>query len=164
MKEHFRRFAQYNAWANGRLYDACGMLPEPEYLAERGAFFGSIHGTLNHILVGDRAWMARLEGVASTITSLDEILHRDLASLRGAREQEDGRIIAYVDGLSAARLAEDLHYASVAGDRFVTPVGQVLAHLFNHQTHHRGQVHDLLSQTNVAPPPLDLMYYLREAG
>ncbi len=164
MKEHFRRFAGYNAWANGRLYEACGMLPEPEYMADRPAFFRSIHGTLNHILLGDRAWIGRLEGVASGIKSLDQILCEDFAALRRAREQEDRRIVAYVDGLTADRLAQDVHYAAVGGEQFVTPVGQILAHVFNHQTHHRGQVHDLLSQTDVAPPPLDLMYYLRELG
>jgi len=164
MREHFCRFAGYNAWANGRLYEACGMLPEPAYMADRAAFFGSIHGVLNHILVGDRAWIGRLEGVAPEIKSLDEILYDDLATLRCAREKEDGRIVAYVEGLTGDRLGQDVHYASVAGEQFVTPVGQVLAHVFNHQTHHRGQVHDLLSQTDVAPPPLDLMYYLRELG
>ena len=140
------------------------MLPEAAYLTERQAFFGSIHGTLNHILVGDRIWLARLEGVAPTITSLDGILYENLATLRRAREQEDGRIIDYVDSVSGDQLGRDLHYASVAGEPFVTPIGQVLAHVFNHQTHHRGQVHDMVSQTDVAPPPLDLMFYLREAG
>lgn len=162
MKEHFQTFARYNTWANARLYDACGALSGEDYFAERGAFFGSIHGTLNHIMVGDRAWMGRLEGVASGVKSLDESLFGDFDALRAARADEDGRIVGYVDGLTAEGLGQDLHYKSVAGDPFVTPVHQVLAHVFNHQTHHRGQVHDLLSQTEAAPPPLDLIYYLRE--
>ena len=135
MKEHFQTFAGYNIWANGRVLEACGALSEEDYLAERPAFFGSIHGTLNHILVGDRAWMARLEGVASGVKALDEMLYDDLDSLRAAREQEDARISAYVDGLTEARLEQDVHYKSMVGGAFVNPVGQVLAHLFNHQTH-----------------------------
>ncbi len=163
MQAYFQTFVAYNAWANRRLYDACAGLPESDYAARRPAFFGSIHGTLNHILVGDRAWLGRLEGVSSGIKSLDQILYDNLIALRAAREAEDARIAAFVDGLSAERLGQDLHYTNMAGAEQVTPVVQVMAHLFNHQTHHRGQVHDMLSQTAVAPPSLDLIFYLRDA-
>ncbi len=129
MNEYFQTFGRYNAWANGRLFDACAALSAEAYLAERPAFFGSIHGNLNHILVGDRAWMARLEEVASGIKSLDETLYDNFDALRAAREEEDARIVAFVDSLTAERLGQDLHYKSVAGDPFVTPVRYVLAHL-----------------------------------
>ena len=159
--DHFRTFAAYNRWANARLYDACAALPDAEYRRPRGAFFASIHGTLNHILVADRIWMGRIEGADSGIASLDTILHDDLAALRVAREEEDARIAGMVDGLDAARLAGDLHYANLAGTPQTTPLGQVLAHVFNHQTHHRGQAHDLLHQAAGGAPELDLIYYLR---
>lgn len=159
---HFRTFAGYNAWANKRLYDAAAKLPEAEYLKPRPAFFKSIHGTLNHILVGDRTWLGRLIGREPGILSLDQILYADLAGLRVARQAEDARLIAYVDRLSEAELLGSTSYRNMAGRPFTTPLAQALAHIFNHQTHHRGQVHDLLSQTGVAPPELDLIYYLRE--
>jgi uncharacterized damage-inducible protein DinB len=159
---HFRTFAGYNAWANKRLFDAVARLPEAEYLKPRPAFFRSIHGTLNHILVGDRAWMGRLTGRDAGIRSLDQILYADLAGLRVARQAEDARLIAYVDRLSEAELLGSASYRNMAGKPFTTPITQVLAHIFNHQTHHRGQAHDLLSQTGVAPPELDLIHYLRE--
>jgi len=156
-------FARYNAWANRRLYDACAALPEAEYRAARPSFFGSIHATLNHILVGDRLWLGRIAGRPEQI-ALDAELHGDLAGLRAAREACDGRIVAAMDALDGAALDEVLEYRNSRGEPSRTPLVQVLWHLFNHQTHHRGQVHGLLSQTTVAPPPLDLIYFLREAG
>jgi uncharacterized damage-inducible protein DinB len=161
LSEHFRTFAHYNAWANERLYGACAALPEAEYLKPRPAFFGSLHGVLNHILVGDRIWLSRLEGRDSGIGALDQQLYGDFAGLRVARQAEDQLIIAYVEGLDERELTSSLRYTNMAGERHQDPVRIVLAHMFNHQTHHRGQAHDLLSQTEVAPPPLDLIYFLR---
>ncbi len=161
--EHFRTFARYNAWANGRLYEACATLPEAEYLRPRPAFFGGLHGTLNHILVGDRAWLGRLTGEPSGIAALDQELYPDLPTLRAAREGEDGRLVALVDGYSEADLDAEISYETLTagGDR--RRRRWILAHLFNHQTHHRGQAHGLLTHAGAAPPPLDLIYYLRHA-
>lgn len=166
MADYFRTLARYNAWANHRLYDACGKLSEADYRSARPVYFGSIHGTLNHILVGDRIWMGRIEGVPSGVTALDQILYDDLASLRAAREAEDRRIIGYAAGLADGDLARVLRYRTMAQPQtdMATPLSLVLGHLFNHQTHHRGQAHGLLSQTEVAPPPLDLVFYMREAA
>jgi uncharacterized damage-inducible protein DinB len=163
MRDHFRRFAAYNAWANRRVYDACAALAPGEYHAARPAFFGSIHRTLNHILVGDRLWQARILGESLSLP-LDHELYGDLPSLRAAREAEDARLEATVAGLTPERIAGPLHYANTRGEVFATPLALVLAHVFNHQTHHRGQVHDLLSQTAVAPPPIDLIYFIRQTG
>jgi uncharacterized damage-inducible protein DinB len=161
--DYFRTLARYNAWANRRLFDACLALPEDAYRRSRPAFFGSIHATLNHILVGDRLWMARIEGVDDAgITRLDQILHQDRDALWRARQDEDARIRAYADGLGDAALGGVLAYANTAGRRFETPLPFVLGHLFNHATHHRGQVHDMLTQVPVEPPALDLIYYLRD--
>ncbi|MEE8248255.1 MAG: DinB family protein [Alphaproteobacteria bacterium] len=160
LSEHFRTFAHYNAWANERLYEVCAGLPEAQYLEPRPAFFGSLHGALNHILVADRLWLSRLEGRDSGIGSLDQQLYGDFAGLRVARRAEDGLIIAYVEGLEAGDLTTPIRYTNMAGERHQDPLRLILAHMFNHQTHHRGQAHDLLSQTEVAPPPLDLIYFL----
>jgi uncharacterized damage-inducible protein DinB len=162
--DYFRSFARYNQWANRRLYAACAALPEPEYMKPRASFFGSLHATLNHILVADRIWMGRLVGHDPGIKALDQMLYGDLAGLRVAREAEDAQIIAFVEGLDEPTFNTTLRYKSMAGKAQATPLRWVLAHLFNHQTHHRGQAHGLLSQTAVPPPELDLIYYLREAG
>jgi uncharacterized damage-inducible protein DinB len=159
---YFHRFGRYNAWANRRLYEACAALSPADCRANRPSFFGSIHATLNHILVGDRVWMGRLEGVASGIERLDQILCDEFADLRAAREIEDARILGFVSGLGDDAIAGTLRYRNMAGESHETPLAWVLAHFFNHQTHHRGQVHGMLSGTPVAPPPLDLIYFLRQ--
>jgi uncharacterized damage-inducible protein DinB len=162
MKANFRRMAAYNRWANQRLYEAAGKLSPEEFAAPRSGFFPSLLKTLNHILVGDTVWMGRLDGTGSSIKSLDQILHTEFTVLRTARAAMDERIVAYVEALAPARLEEDLVYRTVAGDPMSTQVAQVLAHFFNHQTHHRGQAHAMLSSTEVAPPSLDLLYFLRD--
>lgn len=161
---HFRLFAGYNAWANERLYGACAKLPERDYFKPRPAFFGSLHGALNHILVADRIWMGRLEGHDSGIAHLDQQLYGDFAGLRVARVAEDALIIGYVEGLNADDVESVVDYTNMAGKRHRDRVKVILAHLFNHQAHHRGQAHGLLSQTEVAPPSLDLIQYLREGA
>ena len=163
MKTHFQRMAAYNRWANERLYEAAGKLPPAEIEAPRSGFFPSILKTLNHILVADTVWMGRLEGTGSPgVTRLDQVLHADFASLRAARIAMDDRIIAFVDSLPPQRLEEDLVYHTMSGDPMRTNVAQVLMHFFNHQSHHRGQAHAMLSSTPVAPPVLDLIYFLRD--
>jgi uncharacterized damage-inducible protein DinB len=160
--DHFQTFARYNAWANDRLYAACAQLSDADFRASRQAFFGSILGTLNHILVGDRAWLGRIDGVPSGITRLDEILFDELAALKRARVAEDERILKLTETLDTESLSRDVEYRTVAGVEHRTPLVWVLSHMFNHQTHHRGQAHALLSQTAVKPPPLDLIFFLRE--
>ena len=159
--EHFRLLARYNRLANVRLYDACAGLSEAELKRERQAFFNSIFGTLNHIMVGDRIWLARFAGEEAPSTGLDAILHDDFAALRAARVEQDARIEAFADGLTAASLAGAIRYVNNEGRELEDPVDLLVAHLFNHQTHHRGQVHDMLSQTAIAPPVLDLHRVLR---
>jgi|SRR5688572_28514514 len=163
MKAHFRRMAAYNRWANARLYEAVGTLSAADIAAPRSGFFPSLLKTLNHLLVGDTVWIVRLEGTGSHgITSLDQILHTDFTALRAARTAMDDRIVAFVDTLAPKRLEEDLVYRTVAGDPMNTQVAQVLAHFFNHQTHHRGQAHTMLSDAKVSLPVLDLIYFLRD--
>lgn len=161
--DHPAVFSRYNRWANSRLYDACASLDQDAYLAERPSFFGSIHRTLNHILVGDLLWLGRLEGRPQTI-ALDAELYGDLAGLRTARHDLDLALIAHCDHLGENWRDGILAYATSRGEPSQTPRVQVYWHLFNHQAHHRGQVHGLLSHAGVAPPPLDLIYFLRAAG
>ncbi len=162
--DRYRTFANYNAWANATLYDAVAALPDTDYRADRKAFFGSLRGTLNHLLVGDRIWMQRMSGVGETYTQLDTILFDDLASLRAARETEDARIIAFTDLLTDQALDEPLVYRTTTGAGFCQPLSTVLDHFFNHQTHHRGQAHVLLSAAGLKPPPLDLLVFQRATG
>lgn len=163
MKEHYAAFARYNAWANRRLYDAAAQLSDADYRADRGAFFKSMHGTLNHLLTADRVWMHRFTGEGPSPTRLDAINHDTLHELRAARAAEDRRIVAYVDGLTEQELAGTIRYRRVSTpDEFVQPLAPALAHFFNHQTHHRGQAHTILCSFGQRDLVLDLLFFQRE--
>lgn len=167
MKSYFVMFAAYNRWANERLYDAVRFLPDADYRAPRGAFFGSLHGTLNHLVVGDRIWMHRFTGTGPYPTQLDAILYDNFPPLERARQQEDERIISYVDGLTNADITTTFSYRTIVNPKDITqPLGPALGHFFNHQTHHRGQAHALVTQIagNAAMPSLDLITFQRETG
>ena len=160
----FKSMARFNTWANSRLYEVCALLSDAEYKRDRKAFFGSIHRTLNHLLVVDQLWRGRIEGWKPSITSLDQQLHAEFEPLRHARVAEDGAIVRMVDGLEPARLLRPVKYTFVDGTLAETPLDMLLMTLFNHQTHHRGQVHTMLSQAGVKPPPLDIIVWHREMG
>jgi uncharacterized damage-inducible protein DinB len=165
MKSHFAMMADYNAWANVRLYRMAGRLPDEQYRRNVGAFFKSLHGTLNHIMCGDLIWMRRLTGAGEHPTHLDAIVFDDFPSLSAARQQEDQRIIAYVASLSDAQLEETWAYRTMNGTPQQQLRREILAHLFNHQTHHRGQAHAILTQLGVREPDgLDLLLMQWERG
>ena len=167
MLGRYRMFAGYNAGCNARLYAAAASVSDPDYRADRGAFFKSLHGTLNHLLVGDRIWMARFTGAGALPKSLDAILYDNFAALRAARVAEDARISRYIAGLSEADLAGTIRYRTfVRPAEIVQELAPALDHFFNHQTHHRGQAHALLSAVigNEATPSFDLIVYQRETG
>ena len=153
---HFRMLGRYNRLANARLYGACSELDDEDRKRDRGAFFGSIHGTLNHILVGDRIWMTRFEGGEAASTDLDAIICEDFDALRDVRAVEDARIEAYTDKLAPESLAGTIAYVNNEGRAFRDPVAVLLTHFFNHQTHHRGQMTAMLSQTEARYPVLDM--------
>ena len=164
MKAHFAALARYNAWANCGLYDAAAKLADADYRADRGAFFKSMHGTLNHLLTADRVWMHRFTGDGPSPTRLDTIWHERLAELRVAREAEDRRIVAYVDSLTGEQLKGTIRYRRVSTpEEFVQALAPALTHFFNHQTHHRGQARSILCSFGHRDLVLDLLAYQRQA-
>jgi uncharacterized damage-inducible protein DinB len=167
MTARYTMFAGYNAWCNERLYDAAAQVSDAEYRADRGAFFRSLHGTLNHLLVGDRIWMQRFTGRGELPKSLDAILYEDFAALRTARQAEDQAISRYVTGLSDDELASTIRYRTFSNPADIEQqLAPALDHFFNHQTHHRGQAHALLGSLigNDRTPSFDLIIYQRESG
>ena len=153
---HFQMLGRYNRLANERLYAACAELDDAARRKDRGAFFRSIHGTLNHNMVGDRIWMARFEGGTVSSAGLDAILHDEFDELRAARVVEDSRIEVFTAELDDARLAGTLAYVSHEGHAFEDPMAVLLPHFFNHQTHHRGQITAMLRKTGCPYPVLDM--------
>lgn len=165
MIEIYRMLARYNAWANTRVYDAAASLSDADYRADHGAFFGSLHRTLNHLIVADRAWMKRFTGVGDPPLALDAVPYDDFASLRAARVAEDARICDWLDGMDDADLSATFTYRSVVNPMDVTqPFAPALSHFFNHQTHHRGQAHTILTRITGDAPSLDLVYFQRQTG
>jgi uncharacterized damage-inducible protein DinB len=167
MVERYRMFADYNAWANERIYDAASKLSDADYRASRGAFFGSLHGTLNHLLVGDQIWMYRFTGSGDAPTKLDAILFENFSDLREARRAEDLRISRYCESLDDKSLSGEFAYRTISKPATITQkLAPALDHFFNHQTHHRGQAHCLLTMIagRDAAPSLDLILFQRETG
>jgi uncharacterized damage-inducible protein DinB len=157
--QHAKTLAAYNLWMNDRIYAASATLSDEQRKRDAGAFFKSIHGTLNHILLGDRVWLGRFTGVAFSFKSLDQELYADFAELRAQRRRTDEEIIAWVDSVSDSQFEGQMSYMSTVNPQLRTyPFWLVVTHWFNHQTHHRGQVTTLLMQNGVDPGVTDLIW------
>ena len=170
----YQALARYNAWMNAKLYDKAAELSEAERRRDAGAFFRSIHGTLNHLLLTDRAWLWRLTGDARIAESrdaagkpiamtgrLDQELYADFEPLRRERVRTDADITAFAAALTPERLDAEITYRTTAGVEQRHALWWAVSHFFNHQTHHRGQVTTLLRQAGVDPGVTDLIALLR---
>ncbi|MES2976356.1 MAG: DinB family protein [Pseudomonadota bacterium] len=168
--------ADYNRWMNARLYDAAATLSDAQIHEDKGAFFGSLFGTLNHIAAADTIWLRRFaqqpafEWMRQAFdafpqpTSLTHQMAGSLAELRAYRDRMDELISTYAASVTQAQLASTLHYANTAGQAQARNLGALVMHLFNHQTHHRGQATTLLSQFGVDVGVTDLLAVIpREA-
>ena len=162
MKQHFMMLAAYNQWANERIYEAADDLDDAEYNRDTGAFFKSMNGTLNHLLVADRVWLKRFTGEGDAPSALDAVIHSDFNKLRGARQAEDKRIVQWVGSLADKAFAGRFTYMTVTDMRTISQrLAPALTHLFNHQTHHRGQAHMILTVLGRPSVTLDLIYFQR---
>jgi uncharacterized damage-inducible protein DinB len=172
--EQYRALARYNRLMNVKLYRLAGTLDDEARKRDRGAFFGSIHGTFNHLLLGDRIWMGRFTGDAERHTSRDgagnpiafrslsQELYPDFAVLSAERAKTDEDILTYVQTLDVEALQRPLAYRTTSGSAQEQVLWWLLTHFFNHQTHHRGQLTTLLKQAGVDPGSTDLIAMLRD--
>ncbi len=160
--DHMRMMAAYNRWQNGSVYSAADGLPDHDRTADQGAFFGSIEATLNHILWADRIWMSRFADYPAPNapdigSSVGETENWD--QLKAERRATDQEIIDWVATVSPDELQGDLSWFSGAAGREVTkPFWLLVTHFFNHQTHHRGQVHAMLTAKGAKPDDTDLPF------
>jgi len=170
-----RLMAEYNGWMNTKVYDAAATLPEAAVALDRGAFFGSILGTLEHLVVGDTLWLKRFsEHPAGTglapirelpaPTSLAQIQFGALSPLRERRAWLDRLIDDWIGGLEEVALDVPLVYRNSRGQLFTRSLGLLLVHFFNHQTHHRGQATTLLAQAGVDVGVTDLLALIPEVS
>ena len=168
-KANFILLSDYNTWMNTKLYDAAATLSPEALAAERGAFFGSILGTLNHLVVSDTIWLKRFaahQATSNTLhgvrelpapTALNQLLFTDFDLLRAHRKWLDATIQAWVAGLTADDLTQTLTYTNTRGEAKAKNLSSLIVHFFNHQTHHRGQVTTLLTQSGVDMGATDLI-------
>jgi uncharacterized damage-inducible protein DinB len=157
--EYCQLLARYNRWMNERMYAAASAMPDDERKRDRGAFFGSIHRTLTHILWGDRMWVGRFTGEACTVAPYGADMFDDFALLAREREATDTRILDWAGKVSSEWLAGTLVYrASSDGRQRELPAWIAAAHLFQHAAHHRGQVTTLMKQAGVDVGVTDLPY------
>jgi len=160
---------RYNRWMNDKLYAASATLSDEARKRDAGAFFKSIHGTFNHLLLADRVWLSRFKGVTvpegfmgpGGIRSLDQELYADFEELRRERALTDDELTEWVSRLGPERLAAPLVFVR-RSQKVESPLWGVVAHVFNHQTHHRGQITALLTQQGCDPGSTDLYAMLRE--
>lgn len=172
--EYICTMADYNRWMNEKVYAAASRLSADELAAERGAFFGSIIGTLNHVMVADLIWLKRFthhptahEALAPLAAvempaALDQLLYHDFSQLQERRAWLDSIIQAWADSLTADDIEHVLEYANTRDDRFRKRFAGLVMHFFNHQTHHRGQVTTLLTQASVDVGETDLRALLAD--
>lgn len=172
--KHIRLLARYNEWMNAKLYQTAARLSAEQLAENRGAFFGSVLGTLNHIMVGDIIWLKRLGTHPAAHPSLepirqraqpatlDQILHHDLGRLSEERRRLDEIIIAWTGELTEADLDHVLEYHNMKGVPMRKLFGSLVLNLFNHQTHHRGQATTLLSQAGLEVGVTDLLALIPE--
>jgi uncharacterized damage-inducible protein DinB len=171
--EYIVLMAEYNAAMNRKVYEAAARLPHAELIADRQAFFGSILGTLNHLLAGDTIWLKRFAAHPANFAALEEmhdvplptggLTHSfgdDLAALLQQRVHRDGVISRWASQIRAEDLLPPLEYRSTKGDLYRKDFGAVISHFFNHQTHHRGQVSTLLTQAGVDVGVTDLLLWV----
>lgn len=175
LADNFRTLAQYNRWINTRLYNCAATMETALLKKDLGAFFGSILGTFNHILVADIIWLQRIAKHPAQLASLEslrthtrpqalnQLLHEDLASLREHRNNIDEALIAFTVELNAELLDSALQYEDMKGNPHRNKLSDLVQHLFNHQTHHRGQATTLFHQCGVDVGATDLLVMLRES-
>jgi uncharacterized damage-inducible protein DinB len=155
--EYCEMMSRYNRWMNERLYTLCAAMPDAERKRDRSAFFGSIHGTLNHLLWGDRMWLGRLIGSPCTYPAFGADMFAEFDVLRRERTETDQALITWAGRVSAESLSSPLEYTSaVDGKTRRLSTAIAVVQMFNHGTHHRGQLTTLLKQAGIDPGPTDL--------
>ena len=160
-KTYFLMLAHYNQWANNKLFSTLIGLTEEQLNQDCKVYFKSLMQTANHVLVGDILWFERIKGVVASTYTLDEILYNQLAQLENARIEHDQSLINFIHEHDEVSFHQTIAYVR-RGQIYTEPLIEILAHLFNHQTHHRGQMHSMIFELTAKSLELDLIFFQRE--
>ena len=159
---YFASLARYHVWATDRLLEAIAALEDDAYRCDAGLFFRSVHGTLNHLLVAENLWYTRFAEGVSPVVKLDAELHADRELLARALREAASRWMPFVTAIAPDRLAGTIAYRTMRGSDVVLPYAPTLGHVFNHGTHHRGQVTAAITRLGAQSPELDWVYLLQQ--
>jgi uncharacterized damage-inducible protein DinB len=159
-----RTLTRYNAWANKLIFDAVAALPAGEATKERPTLFKNMVNTLNHLYVVDLIWQAHLQGREHNIPALKTVLHPELRDLWRAQQEIDGWYVSYGDSLNQVALETQVSFTLIGGNKGAMRRGEIIFHVVNHTSYHRGWVADMFYQVPLQPPFTDLPVYLREQG
>ncbi|PUA17972.1 DinB family protein [Glaciimonas sp. PCH181] len=162
MQRHFELLARYHLWATEKILSHIASISEDDYRRDCGLFFHSIHGTLNHMLVGELHWHARFTNSNPITIPLNAEVEPDRVALASALHTAVARWNDFVDNIAPERFDTQLMYSRANGEKTTTPFAPTLAHVFNHGTHHRGQLSAALTCLGYPVPELDLIYKIRE--
>ena len=160
-KTYFLMLAHYNQWANQKLFSTLIGLTEEQLNQDCKVYFKSLMQTANHVLVGDILWFERINGVVASTYALDEVLYNQLAQLENARIEHDQILINFIHEHDEVSFHQAITYVR-RGQVYTEPLIEILAHVFNHQTHHRGQMHSMIFELTATSLELDLIFFQRE--
>ena len=161
MQQHLAKLSRYHRWATEKLFESVSLLTEEQYRQPTDLFFGSVHGTLNHLLLVDQLWYARLEGVPYTVNNLSHEIEQDAKALETALLGQCDNWFKTCAALTERRLAQDITFRNLSDEPCKLNTGDLMIHVFNHGTHHRGQISAALVAFGVPVPEMDYYYFVR---
>lgn len=162
MQQYLAKLSRYHRWATEKLFDSVALLSEEQYRSQKGLFFGSVHGTLNHLLLVDQLWLSRIEGQPYPITDLSHEIETDAKMLETALLNQCDLWFRTCAAMTDRRLAQNIKFRNVAGEADRMNTADLLMHVFNHGTHHRGQISAVLVEFGVPVPEMDYYYFVNK--
>ena len=162
MQQCLAKLSRYHCWATEKLFDSVALLSEEQYRSNEGLFFGSVHGTLNHLLLVDQLWLSRINGEPYPVSDLSHEIETDAKMLEAALLNQCDLWFRTCAAMTERRLAQDIKFRNLAGEEGRINAADLLIHVFNHGTHHRGQISAVLAELGVSVPEMDYYYFVKK--
>lgn len=160
MQQHLAKLSRYHRWATEKLFESVSLLSDEQYYQKAGLFFGSVHGTLNHLLLVDQLWQSRIEGIPYPVTDLSHEIEADAKTLEAALLAQCDSWFKICASVTDRRLGQEVEFRNLAGQKSELNLDDLLIHVFNHGSHHRGQISAALVEFGVPVPEMDYYYFI----